>query len=296
MLQIINKGKYWLTFSGTLMLISLIVLLVWNLKYGIDFTGGSLMELEFSGPRPTQEQILEKLSSLELGNINIQPLEENGFVLKFKSVDENTHQNIISTLKENFEKLEEKRFESVGAVIGKDLRIKSIYSLLVVLVGIIVYIAWAFRRVSWPVSSWKYGVAATIALFHDILITVGFFVILGKFWGVEVNTTFVAALLTILGYSVNDTIVVFDRIRENLTRRREEFETIVNISINETIARSINTSLTVVLVLAAILIFGGATINDFVIALIFGIIIGTYSSIFVASPLLVFWLRRAKIS
>ena len=161
---------------------------------------------------------------------------------------------------------------------------------MIVLVGMIAYIAWAFRKVSKPVASWKYGLFAVIALFHDIIITIGVFIILGKFYGLEVNAPFVAALLTILGYSVNDTIVVFDRIRENLIRHiGEDFEGIVEKSINEVITRSINTSFTVLLSLFALLLLGGASIRDFTLALIIGITFGTYSSIFLASPLLVAW-------
>lgn len=280
------------------MLISLASLAVWNLNYGIDFVGGSLLEISFSQDRPTSEEMIEKLSDFDLGSVNLQPAEDNSFVLRFKEIDEDTHQTVISSLKEGFEtdarQMTEERFESIGPVIGRELKTKSIYSIIVILLAITIYIAWAFRRVSWPVASWKYGLTAIITLFHDVLIVMGVFVFLGRFLGVEINTAFVAALLTILGYSVNDTIVVFDRIRENLTRSREDFETIVNISVNETINRSVNTSLTTFLVLIAIFLFGGATIKYFVLALICGVIIGTYSSIFVASPLLVWWFKRLK--
>ena len=173
--------------------------------------------------------------------------------------------------------------------------LKKIYILiLLILVIIIIYIALAFKKVSKPIASWKYGIAAIVALFHDVLITLGVFAILGRFLGVEVNTPFVAAILTVLGYSVNDTIVVFDRIRENLPRSEEDFEGTVNTSINQTLTRSINTSLTTLLVLLSILFWGGNTIRDFVLALSIGVFIGTYSSIFVASPLLVIWEKTRK--
>ena len=164
--------------------------------------------------------------------------------------------------------------------------------MLAVLIAIIIYIAWAFRKVSKPVASWKYGITAIIALFHDTLILLGVFAILGAFWGVEINTTFIAALLTVLGYSVNDSIVVFDRIRENLPYSEQDFESTVDTSVKQTVTRSLNTSLTTVLVMTSILVFGGVTITGFVAALLVGIIIGTYSSIFLASPLLMVWKRN----
>ena len=193
-----------------------------------------------------------------------------------------------SSQEENVVEIVENRFESVGPVIGGELKEKSIKAIIIVLISIVIYIGWTFRRVSHPVSSWKYGLVALIALFHDIIITMGVFSILGHFYGVEVGMPFVVALLTILGYSVNDTIVVFDRTRENLLHSGwDDFEEVVNRSINETLMRSLNTSLTTLVVLLAIYLFGGATIQYFVLALIIGIIAGTYSSIFIASPLLV---------
>ncbi len=182
----------------------------------------------------------------------------------------------------------EKRFESIGPVIGGDLKNKSVKAILIVLISIVLYIGWVFRKVSRPVSSWKYGLIALAALFHDIIVTLGVFSVLGHFYGVEVGMPFVVALLTILGYSVNDTIVVFDRTRENLLRSAwDDFEEVVNRSVNGTLVRSLNTSLTTLVVLLAVYFFGGATIQYFILALIVGIIAGTYSSIFIASPLLV---------
>ncbi|MBA3046872.1 protein translocase subunit SecF, partial [Candidatus Falkowbacteria bacterium] len=166
---------------------------------------------------------------------------------------------------------------------------KSVLAIIIVLIAIVLYIAWTFRKVSKPVASWKYGLAAIIALFHDVIITVGIFAVLGKFFGVEINTAFVAAILTVLGYSVNDTIVVFDRVRENLPKSEEDFEGTINTSVNQTITRSINTSITTLLVLLSIVFFGGATIRDFILALSIGVFVGTYSSIFLASPILVIW-------
>jgi len=308
MISIIKQRNIWFTISGIMVVCSLAVFIFIGLNLGIDFNGGSLLEIEFSIPRPSNQQINEVLTPLEIGEVVAQPIGDNGMILRFKDVDENTHQQILKTLKEKFKPedkvvnteqgelklqvqvLEEKRFDSIGPTIGQELKEKTVWAILIVLVAIIIYVAWAFRKVSKPIASWKYGIIAVIALFHDIIITIGIFVLLGKFYNIEVNATFVAALLTILGYSVNDTIVVFDRTRENLTRHLgEDFEEIVQTSVNEVITRSINTSFTTLIVLFTILLFGGQSIRDFILALIIGVAIGTYSSIFLASPLLVAW-------
>jgi len=186
------------------------------------------------------------------------------------------------------------RYTAVGPSIGEELKRKAVLAIFWVLAAVVIYISIAFRRVSRPVSSWKYGVSALIAMLHDVIITIGVFAFLGKFYGTEINTPFVAAVLTVLGYSIHDTIVVFDRVRENLPRSDEDFSGTVNTSLNQTLVRSINTSMTVILTLLAVLIFGGASIRVFALALTIGIFIGTYSSIFVASPLLILWEKWGK--
>ena len=184
----------------------------------------------------------------------------------------------------------EQRFETIGPVISTQLKNRSIYIILTVIVTIVLYVAYAFRKVSRPVQSWKYGISAIIALVHDVVITFGTFAILGKFLGVEVDIAFVVALMTILGYSVNDTIVVFDRVRENLIKKgSDKFVEAINEGVSQTVARSINTSLTTLLVLIALFLFGGDSIHYFSLALIVGIVAGTYSSIFLAAPLLATW-------
>ena len=185
--------------------------------------------------------------------------------------------------------VEELHFETIGPSIGKELKRRATYAIVIALLVIIAYIAWSFRRVSKPVASWKYGVAAIVALFHDVILVVGVFALLGRYAGIEIDTAFIAALLTVLGYSVNDTIVVLDRVRENLPRSNEDFLGTVNASINQTLARSINTTLTTVLALIALLLFGGETIRYFILALTIGIASGAYSSIFIAAPILVIW-------
>lgn len=314
MFSIIKRRKIWFTLSATLVVLSLASFIVWGLKLGIDFTGGSLLEVEFLEERPAPAEVREALANLGIGDFLVQPIGEKNTVLRFKEVNEETHQQILNTLKEKFQPevkleleegiiatpefkiLEEKRFDSIGPIIGQELKQKTIWAIIIVLVAIILYIAWAFRKVSKPMASWKYGIIAVIALFHDVLIVVGVFCILGKFYNLEVGAPFVAALLTVLGYSVNDTIVIFDRTRENLARFHEvdEFQEIVERSVNQSLTRSINTALTTLLVLGAIFFFGGQTIRDFVLALIIGIVFGTYSSIFLASPLLVVWERLKK--
>jgi preprotein translocase subunit SecF len=290
MFNIIGKRKIWFTLSGLAVAVGLVFFLIWKLNLGIDFTGGSLMEVEFPGTRPANSEIVKVLTESRLLNsIHVQPIGSQGMILRFENVSEQTHQDVLNKLKESFgDQITETKFDSIGPIIGQELKQKTIYAIIIALIGMILYISWSFRKVSKPVASWKYGLIAIITLFHDIVITIGIFSFLGRFYQVEVNAPFIAALLTILGYSVNDTIVIFDRIRENLTRHYEgNFEAIVERSVHESIIRSINTSLTTLLVLLAILTFGGATIRNFVLALIIGIIIGTYSSVFLASPLLV---------
>ncbi|MBI4709260.1 MAG: protein translocase subunit SecF [Candidatus Portnoybacteria bacterium] len=289
MLQIIHHRRIFYTISGILFCASILALVLWQLKLGIDFTGGSLLQIEFKNERPVNDFIKEKIAGLDLGEVSIQPLGEKGAILKFKDIDEETHQRILSELGGQ-DVLEEKSFESVGPVIGQELKKRAIYAIVIVLLMIVIYIAWAFRKVSKPVASWQYGLAAIGALLHDVVIPTGFFAVLGHFMGVEIGLLFVTALLTILGFSVHDTIVVFDRIRENLRKSvANTFEDVVEISINQTLVRSINTSLVVLLTLLAVFLFGGESVKYFSLVLIMGLFFGTYSSIFIASPLLVSW-------
>lgn len=290
----ILRYKYiFLSFSGLLVLASITAISVWGLRLGIDFTGGSLMEVEFANEPPTTPLLAGQLEPL-VGTVSVQPTGDKGVILRFRHVDEATHQAVLNKLQPLdalAQGAEEKRFDTIGPVIGKELRTRSLVALAVAIVAIILYIAWTFRHVSRPVSSWKYGVTAVIALIHDVAIPTGVFAVLGHFAGVEIDTLFITALLTILGFSVHDTIVVFDRIRENLRKLKsaEAYGLTVGRSVSETIGRSVNTSLTVLLVLFAIFFAGGSTTQSFALALIIGVLFGTYSSIFVASPLLTVW-------
>lgn len=291
-MNIIGKKYYFLGFSGALVLASILAILLFGLHFGIDFTGGSILEIEFPNNVPSSARVVQIVDSLNVGSVTVQPTGERGMIIRFGAVDEAMHQVIVEELrKDGGGVVVEKRFDSIGPTIGGELKQNAAIALLVAIIAIILYIAWAFRHVSEPVSSWKYGVAAVIALMHDILIPTAVFAVLGKFLGVPIDTLFITALLTIMGFSVHDTIVVFDRTRENLRKLkgREEFSVVVNRSVNETLARSINTSVTILLALVAIVVFGGESVRYFALALIIGIIFGTYSSIFVASPLVVLW-------
>lgn len=298
--NLVKKQNYFFAFSGLLIVSSLIALFMWGLKPGLDFTGGSLLEVDFRDNRPDTQTLEQKLSPLIEKPVLI-PSGDKGLIVKTKAIDEGKHQEVLTVLRgiggdaNDLTRIQEKRFEMIGPTISSDLRTKSFMAIVFVLLAIIAYIAFAFRKVSRPVSSWKYGVAAVVALFHDVIIPAGIFSALGHFAGVEVDTLFVTAILTVLGFSVHDTIVVFDRIRENLLKfPRESFDEVVNRSVNQTIVRSVNTSLTVLLVLLSSFFLGGESVKYFILALIIGVVFGTYSSIFIASSLLVAWNKMVK--
>lgn len=309
-LKVVKNRKIWLSISAVLMSVSLVFIFLWGFNFGIDFTGGSLLEVKFKGEAPSVLEVRESLSEIELDSLTVQSTEGNTFVLKFKNIDSESHYSalealnvlaletnnpdgeydFVSYLENDF--FEEVQFNSVGPSIGQELKSKSFNTMAIVLILIILYVALVFRKVSRPVSSWNYGISAIIALFHDVLIVLGVFAFLGKFYGVEINTPFIAAILTVLGYSVNDSIIVFDRIRESLPKSNDNFVNTIDRSIKQVLVRSLNTSFTTLLVLLSILFFGGETIKDFVLALSIGIFVGTYSSIFIASPLLTLFDRR----
>lgn len=247
------------------------------------------MEVQFSAQRPSNEQIQQTLAEFNLGEIVVQPTGDQGALLKFQGVDEATHQQILAKISEAYPAVE-KSFQYIGPSVGKELRNKTQVAIALVLLAITIYIALAFRKVSRPVSSWKYGITSLIALVHDILIPVGVFAVLGHLYNMEVTIPIVTALLTVLGFSVHDTIVIFDRIRENILRRgMNDFQETVNGSLNQTLGRSLSTVFSTLIVLIAIYFWGGETLRYFALTLIIGISAGAYSSIFVASPLLVTW-------
>jgi|Napbiome12C3dose_1001474.scaffolds.fasta_scaffold00015_69 preprotein translocase subunit SecF len=284
------KYKLWyFVFSAGIILPGLYFLLTSGLKLGIDFTGGALLEYKFEKSIAVNK-LREEISSqgIEVGQVT--PSADNAYIIRTKPVEQNKINKLKENLNEKFGKVEERRVEFVGPVIGSELRQKSLIGISLASLVIVLYIAFSFRKIPKPASSWRFGITAVLALIHDILLVIGVFAILGKFLGVEVDTLFVTALLTVIGFSVHDTIVVFDRIRENLTKNiGRKFADVTNLSIVQTLGRSLNTSLTVVFVLLALFLFGGESLRWFVVALLVGIISGTYSSIFNATALLVWW-------
>lgn len=260
-----------------------------GLKLGIDFTGGVILEYQFKKPIPTEE-LKNNIISQGIGVGQITQSGDNTYSIQTKPIEQNQINQLKNNLAARYGPIEEKRVESVGPIIGQELTQKALLSVLIASFVIVIYIAYSFRKVPKTTSSWRFGTVAVVALLHDVLVVVGIFAILGKFFNVEIDTLFVTALLTIIGFSVHDTIVVFDRIRENLLKNiGRKFSEVANISIVQTLGRSLSTSLTVVFVLTALLLFGGETIHWFVVALLIGVISGTYSSIFNATALLAFW-------
>jgi len=296
MINFIKYRKIYFIFSAFLVIGSLFCLAFFGLKFGIDFTGGTVLEVQFVNNRPQVSEIKQSLSGLNLGEVIIQPSGEKGMLIRTGNLSQDMSQKIIQTLKKKWE-LDEKQFKSrtVGPSISRELREKTWVVTALALFAILLYITYAFRKLTYPVRSWQYALAAILALFHDVLIPTGVFSLLGKFYGVPFTIPIVTALLTVFGYSINDSVVVFDRIRENLlTTRGQTFEETVNKSLNQTLTRSFNTSFTTLLVLFAIFFFGGETLRYFSLTLIIGIGCGTYSSIFLASPILVTWLKKKR--
>jgi len=273
---------------------ALVLLAIFGLKFGVDFKGGSVLEISFNENQPSQEEIQRTLSSFNfISGSSVQLTENKGAILRFGDINESQHQEILNRLMEEFKGTEEKRFDSIGPVVGAELKRKSISALVLLFIAIIVYIAFAFRRLSSVLSPWAMGGAAMVALIHDIAIPAGVFSFLGHYYGVEISAVFLAAALTILGYSVSDSVVVFDRIRENVLRYgKDNFGAKVHKSILQTLSRSINTSLTTLFSLFAIYFFGGESVKMFSLALIIGVFFGAYSSIFVASPIIVWMSKR----
>jgi len=294
---IIKNRKIFYTFSALLIIISIVSLFVWKLELGIDFKGGSVVEIRYVDARPEVSVIKQNISDLaqtiSLGNYVLQPVGDSDFSLKSRLVSDIERQQIENAFSNNGTiKTELKKVNSIGPLIGKEAAQKAIVSIILVILCIVLFITFAFRHVSKPVQSWKYGLMAIIALAHDVIIPTGVFSILGHFKGYEVDTLFVTALLVILGFSIHDTIVVYDRIRENLKNSisqndKKDFETIVGESVSQTFVRSINTSMTTILALVVLYFLGPEATQHFSLALIIGVAIGTYSSIFIASALLV---------
>lgn len=298
----IKYSRVWLGIALATTVAAVAMLVMWGLKPGIDFTGGSLMELSFSKERPNTEEVQMVLVGQGLKQIQIQTSDNNRLIVRTESLTEDQHVKVTQGIKEKFQTTDntviEDRFEMIGSAISRQLRTRSLWAIILVSGSIIIYLAFAFRSVSRPIASWKYGLVAIITLFYVVVIVTGVFAALGRFRGVEVDIAFVVAVLTVLGYSVNDSIVVYDRIRERLLKYRiDDFAELVNTGLNETLARSINTVFAVLLPLFALYFFGGSTVHYFSLALLLGMALSTIASIFVASPLLVMiynWQERHR--
>ena len=285
-------------FSLALFVAAVVAFASFGLNVGVDFKGGSVLELEFSGGRPTVDEITNVLRSdptLKDREVNINPAGERNMIVRTVELTEAEHQTLLADLKQSYGAMEEVRFNSVGPAVGKELQRKSIVAIVIVLAAILLYILIVFRKLSRTLSLWAMNAATIVALLHDIIIPIGIFALLGHYANVQISAIFVAAILTILGYTVSDKVVIFDRVRENILRGKgstANLGAVVHASVIQTLVRSINNTLTVLLSSLAIFLFGGESIRYFALALILGIALGAYSSIFVASPLLVWWNRK----
>lgn len=289
-MNLIGRRKIFFAFSGIIIILSLISIGVFGFHLGIDFKGGSLWQLRI--PEKSEADIRSFFAS-ELGvsdlSIGRDPASDI-YSLEFREIKQAERTSYFNTIKEKFSgQVEDLDFWAISPSVSSELRNKALLAIVLVMISISLYIAWAFRKVSRPISSWKYGVITLLTLFHDVVIPAGVFALLGKILGVPADINFVVALLFVMGFSVHDTIVVFDRIRENLLtlRGRDSLENIVNTSVNQIIGRSINTSLTLMLVLVALYFLGPLSLKYFILTILIGTVTGAYSSIFIASPLLV---------
>jgi preprotein translocase subunit SecF len=295
MFNIIKNTKIWFIFSALLMVLSIIFIAVFGLRLGIDYKGGTVIQFESNNSDKitlTRDVLNEK----SFTNYQLKETGNSSIALKLPAISNDEHMALQNSLNEKLGNYDETSYDTVGPIISRDLTNRSIWAVVLASVGIIIYIAYAFRKIPKPLSPWKFGLAAVVALIHDLLITTGFVAFLGHFlpW-MEVDVLFITALLTIMGFSVHDTIVVYDRLRENFVHNpHKAIPKTAEESVNQTLARSINTSLTVMVVLVAMFLLGGVSIKHFVLTLIIGIFFGTYSSIFVATALMVVWHRNVK--
>lgn len=290
-MNIIGLRKIWYAISTILIIPGIVALFLWGLKPGVDFKGGTVIEVKFSQATSAPE-IGKALADSKLKNLVIQPVSADTYLIKTEVITQDQHAKIDEELKTigDSQKFQELSFQTVGPTVSNDLKQKAIIAVILASLAIILYVAFAFRQVPRPASSWRFGIGAVLALVHDLAFVTGLWAILGHYFGYEIDSLFITGLLTIMGFSVHDTIVVFDRIRENLRKHPSlGFEENVNNSIIQTINRSLNTSLTVLIVLASLYFLGGDTLKHFILLLLIGITIGTYSSIFNASPILVSW-------
>ena len=292
---VVKYRKIWFALSALLIVASVWVVVQYDFNLSIDFKGGAITEVSYA-VRPEKAFVEASIEKLDLGGFSLRPSGDNNFIIRTRDMDNDERSAFLVALSAGGEVPKVERQNSIGPIAGAELQSKAIKAISVVIAMIVLFITFAFRKVSRPVASWKYGLATIIALAHDVIIPTGIFVYLGHVYGFEIDLLFVTGLLAVLGYSVHDTIVVFDRVRENLTigNSNEDFETVVGKSVSQTFGRSINTSLTIFITLLALYIYGSSATATFALLLLVGVIIGTYSSIFVASPLLVTFQKWQK--
>ncbi len=298
-MSILRTARIWFFLSVLAVLVSLFIIFFFGYRTGVDFAGGALLEIRLEQPQSAADpsHLLAQAYKTEADlEVAVQSSGENRFLVRSREITNAQKEKILENLGRSFGQVEELRFETVSPTISLDVKRKAVLAVLVAVLGILLYISLSFRRVPKPVTSFRFAAAAVLALIHDIIILLGAYALASRFWGAEVDSLFITSVLTLLGFSVHDTIVTFDRIRENLRRRQEgeTFEQLANRSVIETVIRSINTSYTLILVLLAVFFFGGTTLRWMAFALLVGVLIGTYSSIFIATPILVWWQRRAE--
>lgn len=290
---IVKNKTLFFVLTGLLVAASVAALLVFKLHYSIDFTGGTLAEVRYEAAVPTIEEVNTTLTAMGMHDFSVRPAGTNGYIIRAGNISQETQSALGTALSMNGQYAASlQQVTQIGPTIGEELRNKAIAAISLVLVAILLFIAFAFRKVSRPISSWVYGLIALVTLVHDIIVPLGFFAVFGYLTGAQVDTLFVTAILTILGFSIHDTIVVFDRVRENLRtshahKSHDSFREVVGKSLSQTFVRSINTSLTVLISLIALYMVGPAATHTFALTLIVGVIAGTYSSVFLAAPLLV---------
>ncbi len=295
-MDIIKHRNIFFIFSGIMILASIFAFVAFGVKQGIDLVGGTNWQIQIKNPAIGDGDLKSVLAQISgYADLTVKSLPDGNFIVRFPSISEEDHQKYYQALEEKFGEVGEQSFESIGPTIGQELRQRFIWAFALGLLSILLYVVWAFRRVSYPVKSWKYGFIVILCAFHDIIVPCGAIAFLGWRQGVEINTNFIVALMFILGYSINDTIVVFDRVRENLfiaNKNRFDFSGLINAAVRQTFSRSVNTSLTTVLAILPLYFIGPLSLKYFILTLILGIIVGTYSSIFFASPLLYAWHRK----
>ena len=291
----LKPAKYFFIISSIATIVSIVLFFYPGPRLSIEFTGGTRMELK-AASEVTTENVVMAFSSFRNGELapTVNKLQSGNYLVRMKGIDDETHRALLANLKTSLKNAEEVQYTTIGPTVGHTLKVRALYAVFAASAGIILYLTFAFRKIPRRYSPWKFGVVAVLTLLHDVMVTVGIFVILSYHTTFEADTLFVTALLTVLGYSVNDTIIVFDRIRDNLflEEKKEEFAIVANRSVNQTWKRSCYTSGSTLIMLFSLFLLGSASIKWFILTLIVGIILGTYSSIFVATPLLVYWNKR----